>query len=258
LEQPESNSRSRKANLALMSDLSVVPTDDVIIRRYIKMHRFVELLYGLFVQVRADAFDDAAEGAYFTATTRFAESVFQNLAIQEGAAPAQIVRQARLRTMTTCWYEGERESFGMWNVYSRLRESVAIESTVGQLRAVLRLSNSESRIERVRYSQLDGLVDDFASLFLHKREEYNYEGEIRSVWTRSPSQFGGQFHNTRLDLNQLGTFLNRIILAPGSGQTFLEAVRFIVEAAFHIGNRRFNGRIDRSNLDTLLVPQHES
>jgi hypothetical protein len=237
---------------------SFLPEDNTIIRRYLRMNSFLELLYCQFVQIRADAFEDAAEGAYYSGETVLAPELLSRLGLASSASREQIVRSARERTLITCWYEGNRESFGMWKAYGRLRESVAVESTVGELRKILAKGvggAGDVRIERVRYRRLTGSVSDFATLFLHKREEYEYESEIRSVQS-FPYRVGSRVHNTALTLQELNSFLRRVIVAPGSRRMFLDAIRGIVNATFNIARLRFEGAIEQSNLDSDLVIQN--
>jgi hypothetical protein len=91
---------------------------------------------------------------------------------------------------------------------------------------------------------------------LHKREAYDYEREIRSVQV-FPHHLRGEIHNTGLTLDQLGAFIWRIIVAPGSRPMFLHAVQTAITGVFNIGGRRFSGSIDRSSLDSFVVPQDE-
>jgi hypothetical protein len=233
----------------------VVPDDDVLIRRYIKLNSFLELLCGQLVQVRTDAFDDPAEGAYFSPATTFTTGLCHRLGLGSGAHPHEVIREARLHALATCWYEGARESFAMWNVYGRMRESVAIESTVGNLKAALGKLTPNVRVERVRYSKINWEIDDYGDLFFHKQPEYAYEQEVRSIWTLDSDRVGSRVHNTHLSARELGTFIQRIIVAPGSRRMFYDAIVYIVQATFHMAGVPFARPIEHSSLDSLVVYQ---
>ncbi len=228
-----------------MPDERYIPADETLIWRYMKMNSFLELLSGHLVQTRIDVLDDAAEGAFG----------YKHIRLPGASDNAKAIREARMRVAATYWFEfEERESYGMWNIYGRTGESVAIETSVGALRTVLARAG-EVRIERMRYEPMRGDIDDVATLFFHKRREYNEEREIRSVQV-----FDEPLEDTivdqRLSLDDLNALVKRIILAPDSRETFIDAVRHVVESVFAFENERFAGEIARSALDVDLVPQH--
>jgi hypothetical protein len=219
-----------------------------------KLNSFLELLSGHLVQTRIDMLHDAAEGAYGFKKIRFAPSLLERLHFN-GAAPdsADVIRRARTYVCATYWFEyEERESFGMWNVYGRTGESVAVETTVGALRKVLS-REGDTRIERMRYEPMQGEIPDIHTLFFHKRREYKEEREIRSVQVFS-NPMEEPIFDQRLSLDDLNTLMKRIILAPDSRETFIDAVNRIVHSVFAYDHKRFTGEICGSSLDDDLVP----
>lgn len=221
-----------------------IPSDGTRVWRYMKLNSFLELLSGHLIQTRIDVLNDAAEGAYG----------YKHVRLQHERDTVEAIRRARTRVAATYWFEfEERESYGMWSIYGRSGESVAIETTVGALRNLLR-REGKVRIERMRYEPMRGQIDDIATLFFHKRREYKEEREIRSVQVfehplREP------IFDQRLSLDDLNTLVKRIILAPDSRQTFIEAVKHVVESIFAFDGKRFAGEISGSALDEDLVPQ---
>jgi hypothetical protein len=177
-----------------------------------KMNSFLELLTGHMAQSRIDMLGDAAEGAYGWRNIHFAPSLLQklydnrrhsvvsrramdcasvgedtvssghdkNLEESRTTVPS-VIRKARTYAAATYWIEFERESYGMWNLYGRAGESVAVETTVGALRRVLGRADAQLRVERMRYDPMRGEISDLHELFFHKRREYQDEREIRSV-----------------------------------------------------------------------------
>jgi hypothetical protein len=227
-----------------MPDDSYIPSDDTRLWRYMKLNSFLELISGHLIQTRIDVLNDAAEGAYG----------YKHIRFSDGADAIEVIRRARTRVAATYWFEfEERESYGMWSVYGRTGESVAIETTVGALREVLR-REGQVRIERMRYEPMRGEIDDIATLFFHKRREYKEEREIRSVQL-FPEPLEDSIVDQRLSLDDLNRLVKRIILAPDSRQTFIDAVKHIVESVFAFEHKRFGGEIAGSALDEDLVPQ---
>lgn len=231
-----------------------VPGDETVIWRYMKLNSFLELLSGHLVQTRIDMLHDAAEGAYGFKNIRFAPSLIDRLHF-DGTAPdsGDVIRRARTYVCATYWFEfEERESFGMWNVYGRTGESVAVETTVGALRGVLS-REGETRVERMRYDPMEGEIADIHTLFFHKRREFKDEREIRSVQVFSRPMEDPIF-DQRLSLDDLNALIKRIILAPDSRNTFIDAVKRIVNSVFAYDKKRFTGEICGSTLDEDLVP----
>jgi hypothetical protein len=221
-----------------------IPADETLLWRYMKLNSFLELLSGHLIQTRIDVLHDAAEGAYGYKRIRF----------PNGADAVETIRRARMQVVATYWFEfEERESHGMWSVYGRSGESVAIETTAGALRGLLG-REGKVRIERMRYEPMKGAIDDIATLFFHKRHEYKEEREIRSVQVFD-KPLSDSIVDQRLSLDDLNTLIRRIILAPDSRQTFVEAVKHTVESIFAFDDKRFTGEIAGSALDQDLVPQ---
>lgn len=231
------------------------PAPDTVIWRYMKLNSFLELLSGHLVQTRIDVLHDAAEGAFGHKHISFAPRILERLGF-DGKTPdaAEVIRRARTHAAATYWFEfEERESYGMWNVYGRTGESVAIETTVAALREVVS-RNGEARIERMRYEPMRGQVETVHALFFHKRREYKDEREIRSVQVYDrpiPETIVDQ----RVSLDDLNTLVKRIILAPDSRGTFIDAVKRVVQSVFAYEDRRFAGEICASALDQDLIPQ---
>lgn len=237
-----------------MDAASYVPGDETVIWRYMKMNSFLELLSGHLVQSRIDMLHDAAEGAHGWKHIRFAPHVLERLQMDRGSAAgaSDVIRRARMHAAATYWFEFDRESYGMWNVYGRSGESVAIETTVGALRALLG-REGEARIERMRYEPMQGEIGDVHTLFFHKRREYKEEREIRSVQIFS-KPLTEPIVDQPLSLDDLNTLVKRIILAPDSRKTFVASVKHVVEAVFAYEDKHYAGEISGSSLDEDLIP----
>lgn len=226
-----------------------IPSDNTLLWRYMKLNSFIELLSGHLIQTRIDVLNDAAEGAFGYKHVTFASGLRAFARDNAG-----VIRMARTRAAATYWFEFEaRESHGMWSVYGRSGESVAIETTAGALRELLG-REGHVRVERMRYEPLQGEIDDIATLFFHKRREYKEEREIRSVQV-FPEPLEEQIVDQRLSLDDLNALVRRIILAPDSRQTFIDAVKHLVASVFAFDRKEFSGEICGSALDEDLVPQ---
>jgi hypothetical protein len=240
------------------ADTALVPADDTVIWRYMKLNSFLELLSGHFVQTRIDMLNDPREGAYGWKHIRFTPGVVEKLhmngASRSGGhqAAAEVIREARKHAAATYWFEFDSESYGMWNVYGRAGESVAVETTVAALRSVL-ARQGEVHIERMRYEPMKGPIADVHTLFFHKQREYKDEREIRSVQIFS-EPLEEPVLDQQLSIEDLNGLMRRIILAPDSRGTFTDAVKRIVESVFARAGAEYTGEICASSLDEDLVP----
>jgi hypothetical protein len=230
-----------------------IPSDDTVIWRHMKLNSFLELLSGHLVQTRIDVLTDAAEGAYGFRKVCFTPALLERLQFNSSIPDAaDVIRRARKHVAASYWFEFEEwESYGMWSVYGRSGESVAIETTVGALRNVLS-REGEVRIERMRYEPMQGEIDNLHTLFFHKRREYKDEREIRSVQVFA-KPMEGAILDQRLSLDDLNGLVKRIILAPDSRKTFIDAVKRIVRSIFGEEGKEFTGEIRSSALDADLV-----
>jgi hypothetical protein len=83
----------------------------------------------------------------------------------------------------SCWHESDYESEAMWKLYSASGQAVAIESTIGQLRASLG-KREGLQIDRVRYMDFEQDPIEKGhrhySLFI-KRKCFEHEKEVRAT-----------------------------------------------------------------------------
>jgi len=106
----------------------------------------------------------------------------------------------------------------------------------------------------MQYTPMEGEINDVKTLFFHKRREYKEEQEIRSVQVFDHPR-EEPIVDQRVSSDDLNALVKRIILAPDSRETFVEAVNRIVKATFALDNKTFAGEICRSVLDDDLVRQ---
>jgi hypothetical protein len=92
-------------------------------------------------------------------------------------------KEAAAKFGVTCWHESEHESDAMWKLYSASGQAVAIESTVGQLKASLGNRNGLV-VERVRYMDFDRDPIEKGHRHYHlfiKRKCFDHEKEVRAT-----------------------------------------------------------------------------
>lgn len=136
----------------------------------------------------------------------------------------------REQWVVSCWRLHQRESDAMWKAYTKLDLSVAIQTTFGRLREQLRAYGDASPdltvFGRVGYDVPQG--ENSLHPFLHKRTEYDTDGEVRFVMhaTRTPIVRGG----VRIDVD-VDQLVEKVWISPrGSLQPwFVESVTKLCE-----------------------------
>lgn len=164
--------------------------------RYMDFAQLVHLLENetLFFP-RADLFDDEYEGTIPT----------KHRNIRKEKAPKDWARELLPRfrkickkyTFLSCWHINNSESAAMWDLYLDADHGVCIQSTYDRFVESL---NSHDRddihISKINYIDFeedtfygwseDNLLGSSLSPFLHKRENFDYEQEVRAI-IHSPS-----------------------------------------------------------------------
>lgn len=103
------------------------------------------------------------------------------VAIPERVAAAE--RESASCFGVSCWHESEYESDAMWKLYSVSGQGIAIESSVGRLKAAIG-ERKDLVVERVRYADFehDGIEKGHRHYHLSmKRKCFEHEKEVRAM-----------------------------------------------------------------------------
>lgn len=230
-----------------------------------RLDSFIELVVNLsLAQIRVDLYEDEAEGGYY------ANHIVPK--ITNGALKARLkaeygytsgestyddyIRRLRRTSFVTCWYEGSVESHGMWKVYGRQSESVAIETTVGRLRQLLVQNGyGAALVERIKYEPMPAEITRIEDYLLHKLPEYKYELEVRTI------MLNGRFNDQQklvlpLDFSPavMPNFVETIIVAPGTRDSLFKAIVDLVRDYWNRHNLPRIPNINRSSLENYRIP----
>jgi hypothetical protein len=124
------------------------------------------------------------------------------------------------------WHYNSTENYAMWKIYGKGTYGLAIQTNYQRLREAFQKTNKEIYIGKVRYYE-DGCdlmpFDNELMPFLHKRNIYNYENEVRCCYVLDKKEnnfnwdeqdtYDGVFVNVDLD-----TLIERIYISPYSPQ----------------------------------------
>jgi hypothetical protein len=168
------------------------PSGDAILWRYMDLTKFLALLERAAVYfARADLLGDPFEGSFPTRNTqrrieRWGEYTSY---LPKGSAPPAADdtlhnRRAMVKEMyVSCWHMNPYESAGMWNLYTRTPESVAIRTTFAALDAQIQpIGHQPVYAGVVHYVDFEtDFIDESNGFwpFVHKRFAFEHEREMR-------------------------------------------------------------------------------
>ena len=92
-------------------------------------------------------------------------------------------RKLRRFTLISCWHESATESEAMWRLYSREQDGIAIRTTFESLKDSLTCTEDVyiGRVTYVDYNTKFIREDNLFGAYLHKREGFKHEREVRAV-----------------------------------------------------------------------------
>jgi len=163
--------------------------------RYMDFTKFVAMLESssLFF-ARADCLGDPFEGSYSRGNEKLRPIVYKDtpdhvldIIKTQGSEFSKRLRQW---TFVNCWHMNESESAGMWKLYAKTNEAIAIKSNFTKLFDEL---DSGTYVGLVEYIDFDHDWIPEGNVFfpyVHKRRSFAHEQEIRALFTQFPSEDG--------------------------------------------------------------------
>jgi hypothetical protein len=201
-----------------VADPSVpLPSDDQPIWRYLDFAKFVAMLdTSELYLARADTFVDpfelavprldmvsarAAAMALITSGPATRKGVLAYVAhhverpveelekLPDERLARDLLRLSNRALYVNCWHMNDDESAAMWTVYLGGREGIALQTTVGELRAELDRGSGDTPVYVGAVTYLDyarqswGAYRPFNAV-MHKRRSFAHEQELRAVVVR--------------------------------------------------------------------------
>jgi hypothetical protein len=208
-------------------ELLSTPPDNKKLWRYLDLSHFLWLLsrQALYF-ANVDEFGDRWEGALPAGSIEGLKRDLRSLAAQRGFKylKEDVERKAlgqfalALKTLqaqygVNCWHQNEVESVAMWKLYTQGKDGVAIQTTVGRLKACLSHEPRDIFIARVNYLDHQILPDeDLISPtavipIVVKRRSFEHESGVRLILDRQREE-------------------RPVAASKNSGQVFAEAEEF--------------------------------
>jgi hypothetical protein len=207
------------------------PSDpNIKIWRYMDFARLVGMLedQGLFFR-RADLFEDRFEGTMSQPLRAFLQEENQSPRLE---AYGQMLRRVRGATFINCWHMNESESAAMWQLYSAAAEqSICLQSTYARLRDALPADINIGMVKYISYDRDQIPFDDLWWPLLHKRKSFEYERELRAVWSdmeaiRGEGADRRQGVWKKVDLQRL---IQGVYVSADAERWFLKLVRKVLQ-----------------------------
>jgi len=164
------------------------PDDEAVIWKHLPFDKFLSLLQtNSLYFCRADRFEDPYEGTISKRTLdelkRFSEELEFDNRHEIHQQLLRLLADSRKMTLVNCWHINGFESDAMWKLYSNIRNSVAVQTTVGRLKQSLE-DSVDIFIGKVKYADFEvEMINGFNALgpFIYKRNSFSHENELRAV-----------------------------------------------------------------------------
>jgi hypothetical protein len=165
----------------------ILPPDGTTLWRYIDLAKFLLLLETRSLWFsRADQFEDPLEGTLTDAEmehlrSRDVANPDRQWSFFEGLLRA--TRHMRATAYVSCWRADEDESMAMWGLYGKGGVTVAVKTTVGNLKQAISESPLRVFLGEVKYLDWRSAYSDNSPLGMCFRKDtsYEYEKEVRAV-----------------------------------------------------------------------------
>ena len=222
-----------------------VPDGNTKLWRYLDFTKFISLLEtsNLFF-TRSDRFDDPFEGARgfkhqyseaYEAIEKFkileiktryqqegkltpSNTELQHIVNKEMLAVREKYTKLRETVFISCWHANEKESEGMWKLYtSVLSQGVAITTSVEHL--CNSINDPNFQIGKVNYISYEKPLTFQQKPYWYKRDAFKHEQEVRVVILDNTLKEYGK--NVSVDLN---TMIDAVYVSPTAQSWFADLV----------------------------------
>jgi hypothetical protein len=225
--------------------IKLTDDDNAIVWKYLDLSKFLDLLLSrkLFMS-RSDKFEDQYEGT-------FSEPTFEEIKKIAVNNPKflDFYKSHREKIVISSWHTNEFESFAMWQIFTKNNEGLAIQSTIGRLKAALYPEkHTEQHIGEVNYIDYKKEhipFDDTFFPFLFKRKSFEYEHEVRVISDVSGSNIQvNDGLKINVDIEQL---IEKIYIHPKSENWYKNLVLRLVQ---ELG---FSFTVEKSDLESDIL-----
>ena len=212
------------------------PADDAVLWRYMDFTKFVSLLEksALFF-VRADKLGDPFEGSFSKLNEKLRPLLYSDIPEDSVLGLVNFMRTSRQFMLINCWHEKSYESEAMWRLYSRETDGIAIKTDFKSLKKSF-TSSANIYIGKVSYVDYESYFIPESNTFypfLHKRQSFDHEREVRAIVSTHHSKSDttdisrniyniGNYYEVDLSL-----LVQDVVVAPYAAGWFLELIQSV-------------------------------
>lgn len=204
------------------------PDQNIRIWRYMDFIRLVNMLEeeALFFR-RSDLFEDKFEGTMSHPLRKYLEQNRASITLEQYG---EVLYRVRSCSFVNSWHMNEAESAAMWRVFSSSHQSICIQSTYARLRKVLPKDVDIGVVNYILYERDEIPFGNAWWPLLHKRKAFEYERELRAVWTDNTLLECATEHPKEgiwkeVDLQEL---IESIYVSPGGEHWFVKLLKKIL------------------------------
>lgn len=160
------------------------PSDSESVWRYMDLARYLSLIQSSALHfARADQMSDRWEGSLSEQNLVMRPQLYGDLSEQVLTQMAMMRPMFLQRIHMSCWHLSEVESAAMWDIYQREGRGVAVRSTWGRLKESITAERDVygAKVKYVDYRTTFIPEGNVFDAFLHKRESFSHEREVRLV-----------------------------------------------------------------------------
>jgi hypothetical protein len=209
---------------------------ETMVWKYLDLSKFLDLLlHKQLFMARSDKFEDQYEGT-------FSEPTFLEIQRLSEHKPGFLehYKKHRKNVVISSWHINDHESFAMWQIFTKSKEGIAIQSTIGRIQEALALElNFEQHIGKVNYIDYKTQhipIDDAFFPFLFKRKSFQYEKEVRIITDASHSE--NEIHEgLKIDVD-IERLISKIYIHPKSENWYKKLIYELIDRLnldFNIG-----------------------
>lgn len=164
------------------------PEDTTIIWKYLPLDKFLVMMQTKSLYFcRADKFEDPYEGTIskeaLSKLRKFTDELEFTNKDEMYEQMLNLMAESRKMTLVNCWHMNNVESDAMWKLYSNIKNSIAIQTTLGKFKQALK-DPLDIYIGKVKYVDFEtDVVDGFNALgpYNYKRKSFAHEQELRAI-----------------------------------------------------------------------------
>lgn len=209
--------------------------DSRVLRRYLDLSKFIDLLrtQSLYLR-RADLFQDKFEGSFTPSLKAAIEEAYD--VNKSDFSYEKFKKELREGVYVNCWSLGVNDNMALWELYGKSDASVAITTTVGQLRKELEASPLSGMTNLCKVDYIKHWRDPkisiipYSNIFRYKVVAYDFEREVRIIYDKFDQNFNKSDKETGVLLKvRLDRLLRSIVVSPSAQPWFSDLIKDITK-----------------------------